>query len=81
MDTINCEYHYILLMEKEQLILYYSEDQHHECNIQKGTTLNLHGESSSCFLKAFLYNILIYVWIFMWKEYCHPVYHNFYEES
>lgn len=64
MGTIKCEYHYIILMEKEQVIMYCSEDQHHECDIQKGTTLNLHVESS-CLLKAFLCQALIY---------CHPVY-------
>lgn len=34
-DLIKCEYHYMTLTEKEQMIIYYSEDQHHECNIQK----------------------------------------------
>lgn len=32
---IKCEYHYIKLTEKEEVIMYYREDQHHECNIQR----------------------------------------------
>lgn len=79
-DLIKCEYHYMTLTEKEQMIIYYSEDQHHECNIQKWTTLNLYVESSSCLLKAFKFQALIRLNFHM-KRICHPVYHHFYEES
>lgn len=69
MCAIKCEYHYIKLTEKEQVIMYYREDQHHECNIQRWITLILHDESSSCLLKAFKSQVLICVWIFTWKEF------------